>query len=254
MDALLAARVDEALDRAQRGAPVALRFFDAQQQYETEQYLRRRAIPPTAYCLLGGYDDAERKVFVALPEWCDGDASLIEPPLTAVRIQGSGFVTLSHPQYLGSLLSQGIERDAIGDIVLQDAHSAVVFVLAPIADFLLDSAAPLARIARDTVRVMPFAVTADFRADRPTEQISDTVAAARLDCVVAALTHTSRERAKSAIAAGQVRLNFREACAPDTPVCEGDTLSIRGAGRFCVQGCTEKTKKDRIRLRAIRYI
>ncbi len=248
------ARIDQMVSVAQSGAPSASRFLDPAAQYEIAAYLKRCGIEEDRYTFYGGYSDAERKVLLCLPDWCEKEHADSYADVVCVKITGSGFVPLHHPQYLGSLLALGIERDTIGDIVLLDEHSALLFLQSQMERFLCSTPPPLCRVGSDTVRVMPYTVPDGFCAQRPTELCTDTVSATRLDCIVAALAKLSRQRAKEKIAAGQVRLNFVQQTAPDTVVREGDTLSIRGQGRFVIESCSEKTKKDRIRLRAIHMI
>ncbi len=254
MDEFFYAKIEDLFRQSETGIVTASRFLDPQEQYHAKEYLCRMKKDPQRYSFFGGYEGAERAVLFCLPEWCTDASSVWEDVLRAVEIQGSGFVSLSHPQYLGSLLSLGIERETVGDIVLQDDHHAVVFVTASIADFLLGEENPLHRVASDTVRLMPFTVSKDFCADRNTEIVTDTVSSARLDCVVAALLRTSRAKAQQALKEKRVRLNFSLNQEPDCPIREGDQISIRGAGRFRILACTEKTRKDKLRLQAEHFI
>ncbi len=254
MDEFFLAKIDDLLSQSERGVIACSRFYDPAEQYAARQYLQKLHIAPDRYAFFGGYADAERAVLIALPEWCADVADAYDEALCAVEIQGSGFRDLAHPQYLGSLLSCGIERETVGDIVTLDAHHAVVFVTPAIKDYLLGQDKPLCRVASDTVTVAPFAVPQDFSAHRKIEMVTDTVASLRLDCVVAALLRTSRAKAQEALKEKRVRLNFAQTCEFDTVVAKGDQLSIRGAGRFRVIACEEKTKKERFRLTAEHFV
>ena len=68
-----------------------------------------------------------------------------------VEISGSGFVNFSHRDVLGSLMSLGVKRETIGDIIVtDDSKNAYVAVLPGIAVYICTS---LERVARDKVRV-----------------------------------------------------------------------------------------------------
>lgn len=254
MEERLELQIERLFELAQRGSVATGRFFNPEEQYRAQQYLHQTGYAQDTYTFYGGYETAERKALICLPEWCQGT---FEPSLAAlcgVEIVGSSFRELSHPQYLGSLLSLGVERNTVGDVVPLSPYRAAVFVTEPIASFLLSDEHPLMRVASDTVKVLPFTPNADFCPERKTELICDTIASARLDCVVGALANLSREKAKAMLQSGKVRWNFCETTAPDKIVCQGDVVSITGAGRFEIVSCDEHTKKDRIRLRVKHYI
>ena len=86
-----------------------------------------------------------------------------------------------------------------------------------------------------------------------TTELSDTVASARLDCVVASLCRLSREKARECVLSELVELNFEVEDRPDHAVEAPAILSVRGVGRFRVLSLSELTKKGRLRLRAEKY-
>ena len=216
----------------------------------------------------GGYPGAERRRLYLLPSYLSCVPELLPgtdadpvPPLTdtvgrmdavaAVRIEGSGFRDLSHRDYLGSLLALGLERDALGDIAVSDTHSAVVFCTERVAEFLCGT---LERVASDRVRCRSCQPGADFHGDRRTVPLSDTVASARLDCVVAALTGKSRETAREAITDGLVEVDYLPQTRPDRVLTPPLELSVRGIGKFRLLPFGGETKKGRLRLNAEKYV
>ena len=64
----------------------------------------------------------------------------------------------------------------------------------------------------------------------------------------------AREKAKAAVLAGNVELDFRPVTAPDINVSENMYLSIRGVGRFLFLGVDGTSKKGRLRIKAKRFI
>lgn len=79
------------------------------------------------------------------------------------------------------------------------------------------------------------------------KEISGTCASDRLDCVIALATNLSREKAKRIVCDGNVCVNHFEETRCDRTVSDGDVLSIRGYGRFCVVSLSGITKKGRTR-------
>lgn len=254
IDKLLESRLSDLARSAQRGIPSATAFLTPEERSDAEEFLRRSHY---RYAVSGGYFDAERSLIVLLPDYLESEYVNWDDFFVPIAILTSGYVDLSHRSYLGSLIALGIDRSAMGDI-LQFPFGAVVFVLPSIADFLLDSPSPLIRVGADKVRVCTCdqpPVTRDVIAEyqRKYELFTDVVASPRLDCAVSSFARTSREKAKNMILADQVCINHRIVNHPDATVSEGDVLSIRGTGKFCIVSL-KLTLKERIRIEAKRYV
>ncbi len=90
--------------------------------------------------LYGGYDDAERCIAVCLPDYMhaepESEEQHLEELLSVIRVSTpKGGRKLTHRDYLGSVLSLGITRDVIGDILVREDGADIV-VIAEIADFI----------------------------------------------------------------------------------------------------------------------
>lgn len=249
-DKLLCARIDDMLRRADRGEAVCSGFLNETERAETELYLRGKG-EDLCICFFGGYEDAERTRLFIYPEYYE--FADICDCIRAVEIRGSGYETLRHSSFLGALTSLGIDRARMGDIVMRDS-SAILFADEKIAEFLLSDPAPLTRVGRDTVKIKEFKVSEDFENQREYKDVFDTVASPRLDCVVSALTNLSREKAKSLIISGQVMINHIPEERTDTAVCASDVVTVRSYGKFRIESLSDRTKKDRYKLTAKKYI
>ncbi len=259
---LLASRVEDILRLSDRGELVCGNFLTP---HEAAYVLTvARALRSGDRILLfGGYPDAERKRLIALPSFVSElDGSVEENARTyfpdemsravrAIKIQGSGYRELSHRDYLGSILALGIERPALGDILVQDEHSAVVFCTDKIFDYLMSG---IDRIASDKVNVCEFVPDEDFGAKREFLPIRDTVASKRLDCVVGALTNLSREKAQALIRTGLCEVNYLTQQRVDAEVKVPCVISARGYGKFNVLSFDGETKRGRLRLVAQKYV
>lgn len=230
-------------------------FFTPREAFVAEEYLKRSG---AAYLFFGGCEDAERKRCYLLPEFIDvvkGATELCEYGyslgIDALLIKGSGFESISHRAIMGSVLALGIERDAIGDIVLLDDCNAIFFCDSKISDFLVEN---LDRVGRDKVSLRRIELDESSLPQRQFLQISDTVASARLDCIVSALCSLSRERAKERIEDMLVELNYEVESRPDKEVVTPAILSVRGVGKFKILSVSDKTKKGRYRLIAEKYL
>ena len=259
---LLAARIGDALDKSRRGEVSVLSYLTPREQKRAERILRAHGEWPSAY-FFGGYPDAERACLFLLPEYLtaiveampeashEEMAALLGETLTetvcALRIRGSGYRILSHRDYLGSILALGIERDALGDIAVQNDYEAVLFCSQRMGEFLCEN---LTHVASDRVKCVPYRLDDSFVDGRRYRAISDTVASPRLDCVVAALTNLSREAAQNAVRAGTVEVDFEPVEQTDLLLTPPVTLSVRGYGRFILRSFDGETRKGRLRMRA----
>lgn len=253
----LRSRAEDLLARARNGEITYTAFLTP-----AEQHALARAMPFARAEMRadGGYAAAERaRIFFLPPYLLDMDEQMLADCLAdtraecliALEIKGSGFRTLSHRDYLGAVLNLGIERDAIGDLCVTDAHTAVLFCDRVMAQFLTQS---LTRVANDAVRLLQITLPEGFDGGRKFQPISDTVASPRADSVVAALTNLSRERAQALFREGLVEIDYEEASKPDQQLQAGCVIVIRGKGKFILRSLCEQTKKGRIRLRADKYL
>lgn len=259
---LLASRASDYLRQADRGELVCGNFLTPQEAAYTLSVLREMRASERAF-LFGGYKDAERKRIFVLPSFLsdfDGDCEEkaktyfpdeLSSSVKAIMIRGSGFRELSHRDYLGSILSLGIERCSVGDIAVQDKHGAVVFCTDKIFDYLLSG---IDRIASDKVTVSEFLPDCDFGAKREYQPIRDTVASERLDCIVGALTNLSREKAQTLIRSGLCEVNYLQETRVDVAVKPPSVITLRGYGKYDVLDFDGETKRGRLRLIAQKYV
>lgn len=269
---LLLSRLDD-LDRfASRGEMALSPYLTPREAKYAARHLAARIHAGTAV-LWGGYPGAERTRAVILPDYTEGltdPDTLAADPVAALRVagledlaetlreavrpiqvKGSGFRELSHRDYLGSVLGLGLERSAIGDILIPDTHSAILLTDTRVGDFLITQ---MEKVATDTVKVSRLPEGTPLEGTRRLQPITDTVASERLDCVVAALCNLSREKAQMAVKAGIVELDYEVVEACDTTVEAPATVSVRGFGKFVVHTFDGTTRKGRTRLIAGKYV
>ena len=260
----LTARLGDLFSESQRGYITFSSFLDPAEVFWVKNNVTHLGAKGLCF-LYGGYKNAERKCAFFLPEFYsdliesidefESVVSLLEGELSEsikmLKIKGSGYRNLSHRDFLGALLNMGIERSAIGDLCITDDNTCVLFATASVAALILDGCE---RIGSDKVKIEEIPLLGGFSFERKTKQISDTVASDRLDCVVSALGSASREKAKNLILSGLVECNYSVSDRTDLRISEGDTITIRGTGKFIIDSITEETKKGRIKLAARKYI
>lgn len=266
---LLCARAEEAFARA-KGDLVSTVFLNPAEQFFLAQFLRERGLASRAV-FFGGAPGAQRKKLFACPEYIadiafGGDLYTAATSflgedafgdICPLKISGGGFRDFSHRDYLGGILSLGLDRTAVGDIAPIDEYSAYIFVSRKVANFLTEgdfSETGGIRIAKDRVRITRATLPAGYVIEQKYRPVSDTVASERLDCIVAALCNLSRESAKERILAGDVEHNYETAAEISVTVHADDHISVRGVGKFRIDSVADPTKKGRLRLQAKRFI
>ncbi len=208
----------------------------------TETEIIRRNMPAgdVKREFFGGYDGAERMLFAAIPEYCAEEEILQE--ISLLEISGRDIASLSHRDYLGSILGLGIKREKIGDILVFEDRS-MVFVLEDIADYIIQN---LEKVGRKGIKIKKIKIE-DAEIPPPRiEKIVSTVASLRLDCIVAAALRTSRSKALDHIQSGKVQVNWMEQENSAFSLKAGDVFSIRGIGKFRLSKDITETKKGRL--------
>ena len=249
-DRLLASRVSDAFEAAGRQyVPRFVGFLDGHQRRIAQQICDQQACGRRAgecsALFWGGFEGAERTVLGVFPPF--GEPETAAFPIRCVRI-GWKFRELTHRDFLGSLLSLGIRRDKIGDIVVGDGECAVMLDEA-VACFVMQN---LEKVGGAGVRCEE-ADGASVHVQAQFDELSDTVASPRLDCVVASLGNMSRTESGRLITNGLISVDFETVMNSSAPVCEGSTVSIRGHGRFIIDAIGPATRKGRLKFSARRY-
>lgn len=246
----LAKVLDRANQAENRNVPVSTDFFSPQQQMQILDLLRLTGISETAYVRLGGYADAERALFLFLPDWLDAEDALIHSPIRCLRASFRPEYQLNHRDFLGSLMGMGIVREKIGDILVGE-DSADLIVLDTVEEFLLQSWESAGRAKLHVVAIDPMYLHIP---EVKCQEIRDTVSSLRLDAVASSGFRMARGKAAELIASGRVQVNWRECTKPDKQLSPGDTVSARGFGKFEVVEIGGITRKGRTSVVLKRYL
>lgn len=160
------------------------------------------------------------------------------------------FAALTHRDVLGAVLSLGMTRESVGDIILKYGM-ATILVDGSLAEHLVGE---LDRIGQVAVKAEIGDLSDIAPREIRTKEIRATVASLRMDAIVAAGFGVSRSRAASDIAADKLRLNWQPVKGASQVVKPGDILSMRGRGRLEVSEIAGQTKKGRMVVHLKRYI
>ncbi len=196
----------------------------------------------------GGYTKAERKRMVIYPDYYIVET--IQPALSFLEITVKSPEPLSHRDYLGSILSLGLKREKLGDLLVAPDHCQLVLV-PELVDFL--------RIHLNKVGNHPVELAEiDPEGLNPPEQrekvIRSTVASLRLDAIAGLGFGESRTKMVREIRSERVKVNWKVAKNPDTSLEPGAVISIRGRGRVIFKEITGTSKKGRIGIVLVRML
>ena len=242
----LLAHVLDKLAVAERGAPSHTGFLSQGEQEAVTRLLNADGHP--RHLFAGGYEGAERRVCAFLPDWQEEDG--FEPPYTALRCQyqpGSG---LTHRDFLGSILGQGLDREKVGDILVRDG-ACDLLVFQDIAPYLLSNLDGAGRV-KFKIKEIPLE---ELEApELEVKLVKDTVSSLRLDAVLATGFSMGRAKAAGLITSGKVEVNHRPCVKADKLVTQGDVLTGRGLGKCVVKEVNGLSKKGRTMIVMERYL
>ena len=245
-EALLLARARDLIKQCERGAAAKFSAFldGAEQAIIAEQI----GFYGFNMKMFGGYMSAERKIMGVFPEWEDADESAF--PITVLKIKSGYNRELTHRDYLGTLMGQGIDRSKTGDIIIA-GKTAYVFVCEDIASYLADN---IKKIGNQGADIEICGIEEAEIPEPKREKVGAVCASLRLDAVVSALCNLSRAQSAKLINASLVKVNYRECADVSKPVAENDLISVRGKGRFVFLSADGETRKGRLHITAEKYI
>lgn len=205
---------------------------------------------PSGYntMMFGGYKGAERKIFGVFPHWEECDINAF--PISVIEFKVPKFRTLTHRDYLGTLMSLGIDRNKTGDILVFD-EGAFVLVQRDIADYVVSN---VTKIANAGVKAKIVALN-DFIPPSPkTKAVSCVAASTRLDAVLAAALNVSRNISERLVKEERVKVNHRLVQSRSMDIKEGDLISAGGYGRFILKEIGRETQKGRLHITVEQFI
>lgn len=199
----------------------------------------------------GGYEDAERKMLIYVPEYLDEESLYDEDaPLVCLRATFFENDVLSHRDFLGALMGAGIARETVGDICVGRGFCDF-FVTAEIAPYIIQN---FLSAGRTKLHISQIPLR-DARIPEPEiKEIKDTLASLRLDSVISSGFRIGRSLAAQYVSSGKAAIDGLPCEKPDKAVAEGCKISVRGLGKIKLVSINGKTKKDRISVTIHRYV
>jgi RNA-binding protein YlmH len=196
----------------------------------------------------GGYLKSERRRLVMYPDYYI--AETIQPALACLEISTNSQTEMKHSDYLGALMSLGIKREKVGDLLVVDSGCQLI-ILPELVDFIKLNLTRVGNQKTDVKEIDPEQLSPPNLREK---EIRTTVASLRLDAIAALGFGESRTKMAREIKSARVKVNWKTESNPDRPVNPGDIISIRGRGRVIFRDLTGRSKKNRLGIVLVRYL
>ena len=234
------AKVFDKCEIAKRSSRATFTAFLSEREYSLVLE-RQKNVDDVPFVAFGGFEGAGRVML--------GFGEDLEFPIKAIKLTGKGIDSLKHPDFLGSIMSLGIERSCVGDIVKMD-DSCIVFAEASMADFIADSLKEVGGVYISASVAFP----GEIKVEYAFEEITGTVASLRADSVVSVMLKTSRSKGAEYIEGQKFFLNQVLCTKCDKEIKENDILTVRHHGKARVADISGRSKKGRIFITLQKYM
>lgn len=201
----------------------------------------KQRLSGTDHTLFGGRPESERQMIQFGSREMLGYEEAF--PIACVEVAPSApkyAEELTHRDFLGGILSLGIERATLGDIMV-DGKKGYVFCTSFIAPFLVDT---LVQVKHTSVKCRIGSIP-ERLTEQEWERIHIQAASERIDGVLAKVCKLSRGDSLELFRRKKIFLNGGEWENNSYLLKPGDVISVRGFGRFTFIGCEGFSKKGK---------
>lgn len=203
--------------------------------------------------------DGVNVTFLGLKELCEKKMIAFYPtsvgenelffPVKFFRVENkSKFKSLEHKDYLGAILSLGIKRELLGDLIIDDNYCYGI-ATEEVFDLI---ALNLTSVGKNPVEVQE--IEREEVPELKYENVIDTVSSLRLDNIVPILIKNSRSFSLNIIQNGEVKVNYEIEKSKNKVLKTGDVITIKKIGKFILYELLGKTKKDKIKVFIKKFI
>lgn len=203
-------------------------FLSISQQDILFQVARDKNFPPIKFDLFGGYENCERKMVRFGSE--EDFGYTVDFPIECIKVEplAKKFAKeYSHRDYLGSLMSLGIDRKKFGDIFV-DGMGAYIYADDSTADYLIEN---LVSVGRNSVKCTKSKLPDSYIREQ-LKAVTIQVASPRADAVIAKVYNLSRKDTIPYFMEKKVSVNGHIVENNDKTLSVGDSVSVRGFGKF----------------------
>lgn len=199
------------------------------------------------FILKGINKESEKKLIAFTPK--NYPREYISFPVKFFKIvKKSKFISLEHKHYLGTILSLGIKREILGDLIVKN-EICYGIIIDNMFEFLKNNLIKINSSPVEVIEIEEIEVPiSEF------EEINITVSSARLDVIVAELANLSRTLAVEHVDLGYVQVNYEIEREKDFKLNVGDIIIIKKVGKFIFYEDKGLSKKNKMKLLIKKYI
>lgn len=221
---------------------------------EKEQRVIEKNVKLENAFFYGVNENADRKILVFYPEKLTEELvrKSLKSVLSGIRIilKNDQIGIYEHKNYLSALIKIGIDRGKIGDILVDD-YGADIIAFDMNKEFIIQSLSELTRFRKANIDIIPIDDIKQ-KIDR-FEESTIIVSSMRIDNIVAELAGCSRTNADEYINSEKVFVNYETALKGSKTIFEGDIVTIRGKGKFRIDGLVRNTRNNRFVIKVNKY-
>ncbi|MDQ0350537.1 RNA-binding protein YlmH [Alkalibacillus filiformis] len=192
----------------------------------------------------GGYEYAERKRALLAPfyetiNFKDFNISILQ------GTYASKFVSLSHRDLLGTIMSLGLHRKKLGDLVVKDGQFQIICD----QDLALYLKMNVEKIKNTRITLKEVDEANVLKPVHHWQDQEGTVSSTRLDVVLKEIYQISRQKAQTYIEKEAVKVNYRIVNNPSFQLESGDLISLKSYGRSKIVDLLGETRKNKVRIK-----
>lgn len=193
----------------------------------------------------GVFENSERNMLVFSKE------KVNHFPVALIKIENnSKFNDLGHRDYMGAIMSIGINRSKFGDLIVED-NSCFVAVCEDISSYIINN---LHSIGKCSCKISQLELSKANIPKMKFEEFSIIATSLRLDCLISSICNMSRSKAVDLIKRGSVLIDYVPDKEKDYYVILGSTITIRGYGKYKVCSEIGVTAKNRIKVLMKKFV
>ena len=210
-------------------------------------YLEKNNINGLKFTCRGLNSEAEKRIIMITPK--DYDISGMEFPIVYFKIDGQNrFRELQHKDFLGTIMSLGIKREVMGDLIVKNS---VCFGV------IIDEKYGIIYQETEKIGNVPVKIEKVSMEDIPESEFKNEimlVSSLRLDSFVSSVTGLSRQKSVDELEKGNVLLNYNVQRDKSAEIKEGDILTIKKVGKFKFDEIKGESRKNKIRINVKKFI
>ena len=157
---------------------------------------------------------------------------------------------LRHQDILGTLYSLNISDELFGDVVIWNNRYFII-ILSSIDNYIKSNLTSIKNSKVDLIERDPYYLK-DYKQEY--EECIIIVPSIRVDVIVSKIINSSRSNALEKIKNGDIYLNYELLTKPTYMLKENDIFSIRKYGKYKFLGEINRTKKESLVVKYLKYV